>query len=388
MLTLDDRPFCFDDMIGQKNIIGEMRKRSKTMDFPEVMLFCGASGTGKTTLALIISALLNDPNPIRLTDGSYKPNPDSPSSKDILNTLYHRDVIFKDASSMNKDDVLDLNEIVSTAPMFDKNKILIIDECQELGKAGKGATLTFLEKKRKGVYVILCTMDESAFDKSIRSRATMYRFVPPTRDEIAEYLLNCTVKLGLPDSDDMNEFYGDGLYAIADNCEGSVRLAMQMFERCVAGEIYRTVDIEKEFGVISDKKFQELFLRIMAHDKNVMEDVANSDLHTLFKMLTSAVINARIYFITGYAKSEWMASQYEALKDKNGLGAFVKGLTTVDANGYFRKDLFLYQVAEFVAGYPDRRLLEQQGQRMAQAESISNGVRAVAKSSGGSRVPV
>jgi replication-associated recombination protein RarA len=75
MFNLDYRPFSFDEMAGQKGIIDEMKKRSITMDFPKVMIFAGPSGTGKTTLSRIITALLNDPNPIVHSDGSKDPKP-------------------------------------------------------------------------------------------------------------------------------------------------------------------------------------------------------------------------------------------------------------------------------------------------------------------------
>ena len=149
MLTQSLRPFKWDDIVGQKGIVKEMKKRSKTMEFPEVMLFEGASGTGKSTMAFLIAALLSDKNPIVNKDGTKDPNPESPSSKAILEMRFNRDVIYKDASNMSKDDVLALQREVANAPMFDSVKVVIIDESQELSKAGRGATLALLEKKRK-----------------------------------------------------------------------------------------------------------------------------------------------------------------------------------------------------------------------------------------------
>ena len=59
--ALSLRPKSLDEMCGQKTIVAEMKKRSLTMEFPSVMIFGGDSGTGKTTMALILGALMNDP---------------------------------------------------------------------------------------------------------------------------------------------------------------------------------------------------------------------------------------------------------------------------------------------------------------------------------------
>lgn len=551
MLTLDRRPFSFKEMIGQKTILREMETRARKMDFPEVMLFCGPSGTGKTTLAYIISALLNDKNPLHDADGTPEPNPESPSSKDIINTRFVRDILFKDASSMSKDDVLSLSSEVASAPMYDKNRVVIIDECfskntpilvkdvdgtpksmriadvkegdevyvdtslkttkkvlhqfvhyipldrlrivtiqravdysekargecilttadhkflvhdddigdgeeeghwveadnlkrwddilyapfesgkpdircrvlsvnkfngvdkelfrngnaygwyyidsigmpeldwyrngwnewfgidemkdgcvpmydlevedvhryfaggvlvhncQELGRFGKGAMLTFLEKKRKGTYIIMCTMDESAFDKSIKSRATIYRFQSPTEDEIAKYLFNYTQQLNLPVNNDTEDFYTEGLYAIAGGCDGSVRMALQMLDRCIQGGIYRASDIESEFGVVSSKKFENIFYKLLHGDMDVMNDVLNLDPEAFYRKLLSDVANAYLYRTTGCLKNRFRAKLYESVST-SALKVLLNVLDGVERNGYFRKDFFYVALADGV----------------------------------------
>ena len=223
MLTQSLRPFSWNEVVGQKGIVKELKKRSKDMSFPEVMLFEGASGTGKSTMAFIVAALLSDRNPIVHEDGTKDPNPESPSSKAIIDMRFNRDVIYKDASNMSKEDILALSRDISNAPMYDKVKVVIIDEAQNLGYASKGASLTLLEKKRKNTYLILCTMDVDKLDKAIKSRATTYSFKSPSSTEIAELLMTYTDEnhLNLPLDDSMMEFYQKGIFMLAENCEGS-----------------------------------------------------------------------------------------------------------------------------------------------------------------------
>ena len=68
---------------------------------------------------------------------------------------------------------------------------VLVHNCQELSKAGRGATLALLEKKRKNTYLILCTMDVEKLDKAVKSRAATYTFKSPSSNDIAELLLIC-----------------------------------------------------------------------------------------------------------------------------------------------------------------------------------------------------
>lgn len=345
MLTLEERPFSFDQMIGQKGILKEMEKRSKTMDFPPVMIFEGASGTGKTTLAYIIAALLCDPNPIVNKDGSKSPNPESPICKAVRANRFNADIIFKDASSMGKDDVNQLAESLSIAPMFGDKKVLIIDEAQELGKLAKGATLTLLEKRRVDTYIILCTMNIDAFDKAVKSRGALYKFKSPTSEEIAEYLMTLTDKFNIPCDDAHMEFFQKGLFTIADSCDGSVRMAVQNFERAVLGEFFTVAEIEREFGVISNEKMASLMNRLAAQDKEVIADIRSFGSKDFFYKMFRILTEAYLYQKTQYVDQSWKARTYEPFM-KYDLGKILNTFLRVDANGYFKEDVFTISLVE------------------------------------------
>lgn len=346
MLTLTDRPFRFDDMIGQKGIIKEMKKRSITNDFPPVMIFEGPSGTGKTTLACIIAALLSDPRPIVNSDGTKDPNPESPACKSIRETKFNRDVVFKDGSKMGKDDIAELENTLMLAPRFDGKKVIIIDEAQALSKVAKGATLTLLEKQRKDTYIILCTMDIDSFDKAVRSRGPNYRFKSPSSGEIAEYLLNYTEKLDLSTDDSMEEFYTKGLFTIAENCDGSIRTAVQNFERCVTGEFFTVAEIEREFNIISNDKLADLIQKLCNKDNEVFKAIKEFGAKDFYYKLFKTLTDAYVYKESGYLDQAWKQRLSDnivkhcpcKLKDA------IDNLKNVDANGYFREDLFLFEL--------------------------------------------
>lgn len=353
MLTQTKRPFNFDEMIGQKGIISEMKKRSIKMEFPEVMIFAGASGVGKTTLAYIVSAILNDPNPLVDEDGVKSPNPNSDSTISIREERFNRDTRLYDASSMGKEDVLQLGRSLANAPMYDKNKIIIIDEAQELSKAGKGVVLELLEKKRKGTYIILCTMNIESFDKAVRSRGHIYNFRPPTSSDIAEYLfrlagsLEDSKEFTIPDTPETEEFFSKGLFMIAENCEGSVRMAVQNFERCLFGEFYTVEQIEQEFSIMSDDRLADLVVKLLSGDPECLKDILDFGAKDFYYKTLKMLITSYVYFKTGYIEEDWKKSTAHRLKDKD-VGSVIPNLLEVGESPYFREDLFLYKIAEIL----------------------------------------
>lgn len=353
MLTQTLRPFSWDTIVGQKGIVREMKKRSKTMEFPEVMLFEGASGTGKSTMAFIISALLSDRNPIIHEDGTRDPNPESPSSKAIIDMKFNRDVIYKDASNMNKEDVLALQRDIANAPMHDGVKVVIIDEAQNLGFSSKGATLTLLEKKRKNTYLILCTMDIDKLDKAIRSRASVYTFKSPSSSDIAELLMTYTDEnhLNLPFDDSMREFYEKGIFMIAENCEGSVRMAVQNFERCVQGEFFTVGDIEREFSIISSDKLSDIVVKLCQGKPEAVKEIKDFGAKDFYYKLMKTLGDAYLYSKTGYLDAPWKKSLAMKLSSYD-LYSIISELQKSELNGYFREDLFF---TSLVKAFFDRR---------------------------------
>lgn len=346
MYALEHRPFSFDEMIGNKGILNEMRKRSESVNFPEVMIFEGPSGTGKTTLAFIVAALINDPNPLKIRGKNHlNPNPESPPSQNILNEKFNRDVLFYDASTMGKDDVAKLESVVSTAPMFDRKKVIIIDEAQELTKAGKGVTLKLLEKKRKNAHIILCTMDIKAFDKAVKTRGQLYTFRSPSPTEIAEYLYDLVEKIGVVVSE---EFYESGIFTIAENCEGSVRYAVQNLERCIIGELYTEEQIQNELGFLSIDTLTKIILKICKKDPSAIKDILDFSSKEFFYKAKKTLIDSAIYKNTGYLTADWKKGFAEKV-GRYDIDELLDILLRVDEGSYFREDIFLYELSKYMS---------------------------------------
>jgi DNA polymerase III gamma/tau subunit len=351
MLALNQRPFTWDEICGNKMIIQEMKKRSLKKDFPSVIIFGGDSGTGKTTTALIIAALLNDENPLR-GKGCLNPNPESPESKAILSETFNMSCSMYDASRMAKEDVMRLEETVSSSSMFGGKRVLIIDECQELSKSSKGITLKLLEKKRRDAYIILCTMTPDALDKSVRSRGLYYQFRSPSSFDIAEYLFKLTGELGkdVPDS-----FIQEGLIAIAENCEGSVRMSVQNLERCLAGELYTADAIQNAFGFLSNAKLFDMISKLLSQNIEVFKDIRTMDLKEFFYTSYKFISDCLIYLRTKTVDAAWKAEQYNRFENQQSRVTELFNLyADIDQKmgAYFRPAYCLARLSDFFTLWP------------------------------------
>ena len=346
--ALSLRPKSLNDLCGQKVIVSEMKRRSLTGDFPSVMIFGGDSGTGKTTMALILGALMNDPAPIKQKD-FLDPNPDSPEYKAVYGEKYNRNVCFYDASKMGKEDVVALEDVVSTKSLFGGKKVIIIDEAQELSRHSKGATLKLLEKKREDVCIILCTMNPEAFDKSIRSRGQYYQFKSPSSADIAAYLFSLVEREGIevPDA-----FLEHGIFTISENCEGSVRMAVQTLERCLSAELYSSEDIQKEFGYISSDSLFNIVKALLERKTEVFQMIQDFDLKDFFYQSNKLLADCLVYLRTGYVDVQWKKDSYENLRSLLPSIAELYSLyaeTDKYMAGYFRDSYCRVRLSEFVA---------------------------------------
>jgi DNA polymerase-3 subunit gamma/tau len=312
VFSKDARPRLFRDIIGQRNNVKIFTKKAESLDFdyPDVMLLEGLSGSGKTTTAKIIASTVNCHNPVKNADGYYDPCLTCPSCLSIVNETYNRDVSFYKGSEMEKEDVLALEELASLSPMYDRKRIIIIDEFQELSKKSKGASLVLLEKERSNVIFMLCTMDVESIDKSVRSRAQVYKFKPLTSDEIGQALIK---QLTILDPDEKIPIEPEVLVLIAKNSWGSLRQALNNLEHCLDGELYTIEQAEKELGFISEEKAYVLLQKLLTKDPTFYRDLG--DIKTQdFYIYSFAVLSRTEKTLLSKSPDDWLFKNSHILK--------------------------------------------------------------------------
>ena len=188
-LTIKLRPKTLEEIVGQEHI----KKILFKMGFPDksiknLYVISGQSGIGKTTLARVMSNMLNG-NLIEL-DG---------------------------ATQGGVDDIKQLQDIVSRRPPIGyESTCIIIDECHNILKRASESLLKLLEELPSYVYVFMCTTSPQEILGTIKTRAFPLQLEPVGSQEMFNYLeiVRVDEELSIP---------YDMLSEVVEYSKGSVR---------------------------------------------------------------------------------------------------------------------------------------------------------------------
>ena len=149
-LAVKYRPQHFEDVVCQDNVKKVLSNQLQTGEIKQAYLFCGSSGTGKTTSARIFA---NDVN-----GGKGKP------------------IEIDGASNNGVDNIRSIIDDCRMKSLDSKYKVYIIDEVHMLSIGAFNALLKVLEEPPKGVIFILCTTDPHKIPATILSRLQRFDF--------------------------------------------------------------------------------------------------------------------------------------------------------------------------------------------------------------------
>ncbi|MEG2480429.1 MAG: DNA polymerase III subunit gamma/tau [Clostridia bacterium] len=248
------RPTTFEQVVGQTATVKTLRRQIMAGRIAHAYLFCGCRGTGKTTMAKLMSRAINCQNP---SEGD--PCGECEACRAIMNETT-MDVLELDAASNNSvDNIRDLLEQVRYPAQIGKYKVYIIDEVHMLSTAAFNALLKTLEEPPPHVVFILATTEPQKLPATILSRVQRYDFGRiPTMLMIERMRLALEeLKLGAED---------EALQMVARAAEGAMRDAFSILDMCVAGAqdgMITAAQVRDVLGT-SDREFLFAFMQLVA----------------------------------------------------------------------------------------------------------------------------
>ena len=308
--TIAYRPKTLDEVRGQDQIIKDLRRRQREDTWPKAMLFQGPFGTGKTTLAQIVAAMME------ACDKQGNPDWEHPSNKSILRETFDRDVERVDGSQFSKADLVDFTAHLKMRPMYDKRRIIIIEEADQLSTAAINALLKVMESPQPNVHFILLSMEEKGIPGAIKSRCQVFKVKPLSIKDIMLTLHNVMIKSGYENDKNIPaSFKVEGLGEIAKTSGGSMRTALSNLERCLSAGIFTKEAIQKEFFVVDETSTLNVLRGILglSTDESMWSTLSKSNPQEIYNYMTSILASALMYDVSGYLENDYFENSYREL---------------------------------------------------------------------------
>ncbi|BAS29021.1 DNA polymerase III subunit gamma/tau [Limnochorda pilosa] len=163
------RPQRFQDVVGQEAVVQTLRNALRLGRFAHAYLFSGPRGTGKTTLARLLSKGLN------CRQGpTGDPCGTCPSCQRISEGRSLDVIEIDGASNRGIDEVRELRESARFAPAESRFKVYIIDEVHMLTHEAFNALLKLLEEPPAHVVFLFATTEPHRLPATIISRCQRF----------------------------------------------------------------------------------------------------------------------------------------------------------------------------------------------------------------------
>jgi DNA polymerase-3 subunit gamma/tau len=213
-LYLKYRPKSFDEIVGNEDVVNyfeEIFENKKSI--PSTLLFHGATGCGKTTIARILAASLD---------------------------CHEED--FKEINSANFRGIESVRELINSSryhTIGGGSRIWLIDEVHQMTRDAQNAMLKILEEPPEKNYFILCTTDPNKLLPTIRGRCVTFQMNVLNEDEMFSLLRRIVKAEG-------QKLVKNVYTQIIEDAQGHPRNAIQILEKVLNADDDKRLEMARQ----------------------------------------------------------------------------------------------------------------------------------------------
>lgn len=219
----------------QRKLAENLLNRVDSGKYPQVVLFCGPTGIGKTTIAYMYAAKIL---------GQYAFN--------------ENDVFFLNCgNNTGIDSIREVIDNLSRGTLLGEKSVFYLDEIHRLSDQAQQALLTPLEPVPEHVIFMASTTNPEKIVKTLRDRFKVYNLPIPPKEEFIRLGTDVFKVLKKPiDLELINQVY--------DSCQGSVRVFQENLQEAIEGVFSpHKLDIEDETKLPNILFYQNLKLQAL-----------------------------------------------------------------------------------------------------------------------------
>ena len=259
-------PPTLDDVIGHKNIIIDLKRRSKERNFPTVSLFTGQPGSGKTMLQKILAK--------NILCNNTDENGNSCNKCEICNTVNEEGIsnyyYLYNGSNVNIETARQIEDLALARSLSVTRKVIMIDEIQETANKNRAALnnlLKLFERNIKNTHFILGSMRNDVLKNAEKRRTIRYNLSTLTTEEIGTQLINICKQ----ESIDLNtEEKMNVIITIAQNSDNCIGVAIPLLERVIYSDLWKSEDLINDLGIVSQTEIINWINGFLNNDASVL----------------------------------------------------------------------------------------------------------------------